>query len=98
LTSCSSKKAQNPGTSGNSGAKAIPDQTKNKVTLRVPKRSIRTPIWIDKNKATIERAPTRMPISEASNPSAQIQSDGSTNLREDRAGAVSSRSAANHPS
>src|SRR3984893_2030778 len=58
LTSCSTNKAQNPGTSGNSGAKAIPAQTKNKVTRRVPKRSIRTPMWIDRNKATIERAPT----------------------------------------
>ncbi len=69
LTSCSSSKAQNPGTSGNSGAKAIPVQTKNKVTLRVPNRSIITPIWIDRNKARIERAPTRIPISAVSRPS-----------------------------
>ena len=69
LISCSSNKGQNHGTNGNSGAKAIPDQTKNNVTLRVPNRSIKTPIWIARNIATTERAPTRMPTSEASNPS-----------------------------
>jgi len=47
----------------------MPVQTKNSVTRRVPKRSIKTPIWIDKNIATIERAPTSMPISDASSPS-----------------------------
>jgi hypothetical protein len=69
LISCSSNKAQNHGTNGNRGAKAIPVQTKNNVTLRVPKRSIKTPIWIDRNIAMIERAPARRPTSEASNPS-----------------------------
>src|SRR5215469_8624746 len=49
LTSCNSSKVQNPGISGNNEAKTIPVQTKNKVTLRVPKRSISTPIWIDRN-------------------------------------------------
>jgi hypothetical protein len=44
-------------------------QTKNSVSLRVPNRSISTPMWIDRNIATIERAPTRMPTSVASNPS-----------------------------
>ena len=69
LISCSSSKVQNPGTSGNSGANAIPVQTKTKVTLRVPNRSISTPIWIDRNKARIERPPTKIPISDASSPS-----------------------------
>ena len=61
--------AQKPGASGNNGASAIPIQTKTSVTARVPNRSIRTPIWIDRNKARNDRAPTRMPISAASSPS-----------------------------
>jgi hypothetical protein len=51
------------------GARTMLVQTKNSVTLRVPKRSISTPMWIDRSIATIERAPTRMPTSAASNPS-----------------------------
>ena len=69
LISCSSNKGQNHGTNGKSGRKTIPVQTKNSVTLRVPNRSIKTPIWIARNMATTDRAPTRMPTSEASNPS-----------------------------
>ncbi len=69
LTSCSASNVQNPGISGKSGANAIPIQTKNKVTRRVPNRSINTPTWIDRKSATIERAPTSMPILVASNPS-----------------------------
>ena len=69
LTSCKTNKLQNHGTRGNNGARIMLTQTKNSVTLRVPKRSISTPMCIDSNIATIERAPTRMPTSAASNPS-----------------------------
>jgi len=69
LISCSSKSAQKFAASGNSGARTMPLQTKTSVTARVPKRSISTPIWIDRNRARIDRAPTRMPISQASSPS-----------------------------
>jgi hypothetical protein len=69
LISCNASKLQSHGTSGNSGARTMPVQTKNSVILHVPKRSISTPMWIDRNIVTIERAPTRMPTSAASNPS-----------------------------
>ena len=71
LTSCSSNRAQKLGTSGNSGASSIPVQTNTSVTARVPNRSIKTPIWIDRNRARIERAPTRMPISRGVEPERQ---------------------------
>ena len=69
LTICSSNSGQNHGTSGKTGARQIPVHTKNSVTRRVPKRSIRTPIWIDRNTASAERAPTMTPISPAFMPS-----------------------------
>ena len=74
FTSCSNNRPQNQGTSGKSGANTMLVQTKNSVTLRVPNRSISTPIWIDRNIATSERAPTRMPTSAASNPSDSVKS------------------------
>jgi hypothetical protein len=69
LTICSSRSGQNHGTSGKTGARQMPIQTKNSVTRRVPNRSIKTPIWIDKKTASAERAPTIAPISAALMPS-----------------------------
>src|SRR5207253_3256317 len=47
LTICNRSKGQNDGISGNKGAITIAAHTKNRVTRRVPKRSIKTPTWID---------------------------------------------------
>ena len=66
---CSSSNGQNHGSSGKTGAKAIAVQTKNKVTRRVPNRSMSTPTWIDKNTASNDRAPTSIPIAPALIPS-----------------------------
>src|SRR3984893_3506192 len=62
LTVCNNSSGQNQGITGKSGAEAIATQIKNKVTRRVPYRSISTPIWIDRNTARNERAPTNRPI------------------------------------
>src|SRR6516225_6170590 len=61
LTTCSSSKGQNHGSSGKTGANAIAVQTKNKATRRVPSRSMSAPTWIDRNTASNERAPTKHP-------------------------------------
>ena len=66
---CSSSNGQNHGNSGKTGAKAIAVQIKNNVTRRVPKRSISTPTWIDRNTASNDRAPTSMPTLPALRPS-----------------------------
>src|SRR5205823_1304624 len=65
LSTCTSSNAQNHGTSGKIGANAIAVHTKNRVTRRVPRRSIKTPTWIDRNTASSERPPTSMPTSPA---------------------------------
>jgi hypothetical protein len=69
LTTCNRSSGQNHGTSGKTGANAIAVQTKNNVTRRVPRRSISTPTWIDRNTASSERPPTSIPISPALMPS-----------------------------
>jgi hypothetical protein len=66
---CNRRSGQNHGTSGNTGARQMPIQMKNSVTRLVPKRSIKTPTWIDRNTANAERAPTIVPISPALMPS-----------------------------
>jgi hypothetical protein len=43
----------------------IANQTKNRLTRRVPNRSIKTPTWIDKNTGSRWRAPASTPISGA---------------------------------
>jgi hypothetical protein len=65
FSTCTSSNAQNQGTSGKIGASTIAAQTKKRVTRRVPRRSISTPTWIDRNTASSERPPTSMPTSPA---------------------------------
>ena len=69
LMICNSSNGQNHVNNGKTGARAIAVHTKNKVTRRVPNRSINTPTWIDRNRANKWRPPTSTPTSPALMPS-----------------------------